>query len=272
MIPLKDNIRPQRRPIVNYALIAVTALVFLFQMGQDEQSGHGIITSFGMIPKRVVDPQAPLYVDAIKTTRTGFQVRTKVELEPGPIHPWLTILTCIFLHGGWMHFLGNMWFLYIFGDNVEDRLGRPGYLIFYLATGAAASLSQLAVSPSSTIPTVGASGAIAGVMGGYLLLFPRATVLTLIPFVFLHIINVSAWVFLFVWFGFQFFQGSLSFASMDSNDGGVAWWAHIGGFVAGAAAIVALRKIGVLRKHPVVARSRVTTGRRRYARAPRRRY
>ena len=272
MIPLKDNIRPQRTPFINYLLMAVTAIVFLIQMQQGLDGEHRLSTSFGMIPKRVTHPDETVYVNAIQKTNTGFLVRKQVPLEPGPIHPWLTVLTCIFLHAGWAHFLGNMWFLYVFGDNVEDRLGHLGFLVFYLATGALASLSHLATAPESTVPTVGASGAIAGVMGAYLLLFPRATVVTLIPYVILTVINISAWVFLFVWFGDQFFLGSISLANTNPNSGGVAWWAHIGGFVAGALAIVVLRKVGWLRKHPVVARPQITRRGRRYARKPRRRY
>ncbi len=156
--------------------------------------------------------------------------------------PLLTILTCIFLHGGWMHFLGNMWFLYIFGDNVEDRFGHGGFLAFYLGCGVAASVAHLLTNPTSGVPTVGASGAIAGVMGAYFFLYPRAVVLTLIPiFVFLHLIVVPAWVFLGVWFLIQLFKGTVSVGA------GVAWWAHIGGFAVGFLVSWALHVAGALR-------------------------
>jgi hypothetical protein len=131
-----------------------------------------------------------------------------------------------------MHFLGNMWFLHIFGDNVEDRFGHFWYLLFYLGCGVAASAAHLALNASSTMPTIGASGAIAGVMGGYLLLYPRANVLTLVPiFVFLQIMVIPAPVFLVIWFIFQFFQGAFSITAHEA--GGVAWWAHVGGFATG---------------------------------------
>ena len=158
------------------------------------------------------------------------------------------LLTCIFLHGGWLHFLGNMWFLHIFGDNVEDRLGRLGYVAFYLGAGILASCAHLLFNTDSIIPTIGASGAIAGVMGAYLLLFPRATVLTLVPiFFFIHVIVIPAPFFLVFWFLLQFFQGSLSIAGGGAA-GGVAWWAHIGGCAAGAAIVYALSRSGALKR------------------------
>ncbi len=154
------------------------------------------------------------------------------ELPPLPFSPWLTLLTCTFLHGGWMHVLGNMWFLHIFGDNVEDRLGHFGYLAFYVGCGIASSAAHLMLNASSTMPTIGASGAIAGVMGAYLYLYPRANVVALVPiFFFLQVLVVPAPLFLIVWFAMQFFEGT--FAITSQSTGGVAWWAHIGGFAAG---------------------------------------
>jgi membrane associated rhomboid family serine protease len=145
---------------------------------------------------------------------------------------WLPFITSTFLHGGWFHLLGNMLYLWVFGDNVEDRLGRGGYLLFYLAAGAAGSLSHIAVNPQSGIPTIGASGAIAGVLGAYLVFFPRAKVLTLIPIVFfITTAYVPATLFLFIWFILQLVNAS--FAGLAAGAQTVAWWAHIGGFVLG---------------------------------------
>jgi membrane associated rhomboid family serine protease len=212
MIPLRDNIRIGGTPFVTYGIIGVNVLVFLFELtlGRNLQP---FIHVFGMVPDRVT------------TIVTG--------------HPhlilWavLPLLTSLFLHGGWLHLLGNMLFLYIFGDNVEIVLGHIRYLVFYLACGVVASLSHVALNASSIVPTVGASGAIAGVLGAYFVLFPGARVVTIIPiFFFIQIVEVPAFLFLGIWFLLQFMSGGAAlFAS--HNTGGVAWWAHIGGFVAG---------------------------------------
>ena len=146
-----------------------------------------------------------------------------------------TVVTSMFLHGGWMHLIGNMLFLWIFGDNIEEELGHGGFLAFYLGTGVVAALAHLAADPTSAIPTVGASGAIAGVMGGYLLLFPRARVdVLLILVVIVRILPVPAWAMLGLWFALQIFNG----VAVDASLGGVAYWAHAGGFAAGAVAIL----------------------------------
>ena len=265
MIPLRDNIRARRFPVVNYSLIAATTFVFVIQLQSGFEHSR-LIERFGMVPKRVVEPQSHIVVP-------GFHPafgRVEREIEPAAVPDWLTLLTCIFLHGGFLHFLGNMWFLHIFGDNVEDRLGRAGYLIFYLAAGAAASGAHLASSPDSPVPTIGASGAIAGVMGAYLLLFPRAMVLAAIPiFIILQVIVVPAWFFLVFWFVLQVFQGAV----MSAGATGVAWWAHIGGFVVGAAVIFLLRQTNVLKSREVVflPRTQRTSSYRRYGLPPRRR-
>jgi len=145
----------------------------------------------------------------------------------------LTLVTSMFLHGGWLHLIGNMWYLWIFGDNVEDRLGHGRFLLFYLAAGVVASIIHAALQPGSPMPTVGASGAIAGVLGAYAFAFPRARVLTLVPiFFFIQIIAIPAMVLLGIWFAFQFIAGTMSFG-VARGSGGVAWWAHIAGFVFG---------------------------------------
>jgi membrane associated rhomboid family serine protease len=247
MIPIRDNIPPRTVPLVNYALIALTTLVFFKQLADERSPQPNLVEKYGMIPLRVFHPQTPIAVPERVAVQTPYGVqyaeRMRVAAAP-PINPWWTLLTCIFLHGGWMHFLGNMWFLHIFGDNVEDRIGHLGYLIFYLGCGIAASASHLVTNLDSSIPTVGASGAIAGVMGAYFLLYPRSKVVSVIPIIFfLEVIVLPAPVFLGIWFFLQFLQGTLT-ASAAESGGGVAWWAHIGGFVAGFAVAALLRAGG----------------------------
>jgi membrane associated rhomboid family serine protease len=169
---------------------------------------------------------------------------------------YITLLSSMFMHGGWMHIIGNMWSLWIFGDNVEDRMGRGGFLLFYLLSGLAAGAVHIVTNPGSTVPTVGASGAIAGVMGAYLLLFPHSSVVTMVPvFFFLQVIEVPAILFLGFWFLSQLFSGTLALAVAGTQAGGVAWWAHIGGFVVGFLWAVPLRQ-----------RTAITGRRRRYSR------
>lgn len=243
MIPLRDNIPPRRFPWVNYAIIALTTLAFLGQLREGEE-GEALVERYGMIPARVMDPDQPIVVREVAGRNVfGVVVRPRVAASP-PFTPWLTLLTCIFLHGGILHFLGNMWFLHIFGDNVEDRFGHVGYLVFYLLAGVAASLVHLFTNLTSTIPTIGASGAIAGVMGSYFLLYPRARVVTLVPLVFIfEILVLPAPLFLGIWFLLQFVQ-ALPVTGVET--GGVAWWAHVGGFAAGLLIAYVLGKLGSL--------------------------
>lgn len=244
MIPIRDSIPASRAPVVTYALIAVTGLVFLLQL--QDPSG-ALVEQFGMVPARVFGDQ-PLQFMQLRETVFGV-VRERVSLPPAAVPEWLTLLTCVFLHGGFLHFAGNMWFLWIFGDNVEDRMGRWGYLAFYLLSGVLASLSHLLTQGDSTVPTIGASGAIAGVMGAYMLLYPKSQVLTLIPIFFiLEFVVLPAPLFLGIWFLLQFFQGAMSLSSVAS--GGVAWWAHIGGFAFGAAMAWGMRLLHWLRPPP----------------------
>lgn len=206
MIPLRDILPTRRRPYVTYTLIGLNSIVWLVQVLQGAHLDEFILT-WGMTPARFfLDP--------------GWQV-------------WVTPLTSMFLHGGWMHVIGNMWFLWIFGDNVEDAFGHVGFLGFYLMGGLAAALLQFLFTMGSTIPMVGASGAIAAVLAGYMCFYPHARVLTLLfIFIFIRIIEVPAFLFIFVWFGFQLLSGCSSLAGMGA---GTAWWAHIGGFIAGFA-------------------------------------
>ncbi len=213
MIPLRDTIPSRTVPYVNYILIGANVLAFLFELSLGPHL-QAFVHVFGVVPERVL---------------------TIVAREPGLIHHAVfPFFTSMFLHGGWLHLLGNMLYLYIFGDNVEDALGHVRYLLFYVGCGVVASLSHLALNLSSNIPTVGASGAIAGVLGSYFLLYPKARVVTLLPlFIFIQIVEIPAFLFLGLWFLFQFISGAAATASQGA--GGVAWWAHIGGFAAGAA-------------------------------------
>jgi membrane associated rhomboid family serine protease len=215
MFPLKDTIRSRTFPVVNTTIIAINILVFIYEFGLGRHLDT-FINHFGLTPVRFFWGLKYNLADAI-----------------------VPIFTSMFLHGGWLHVLGNMWFLYIFGDNVEDRVGHVGYIFFYLLCGVGAALSQTLLFPTSTVPMVGASGAIAGVLGAYFLLFPHSRVLTLVPiFFFLQLMEIPAVVFLIFWFVLQFFQGSIT----PSAGGGVAWWAHIGGFLIGMALIFLFKK------------------------------
>lgn len=234
MLPIRDNIPHRRFPFVNYAIIAICGVAFLAQQASETDDGRDRLSeAYGMIPARVLHPDQPITVDVPVIVRTRFGeergLQTRSYAAP-PFSPWLTLLTCIFLHGSWMHILGNMWFLHIFGDNVEDRFGHLGYLLFYLGGGIAASVSHLLSATGSEVPTIGASGAIACVMGAYMRLYPHAKVLAILPiFVFVQMFVVPAPLFLGIWFIMQLLEG----ASASGAEAGVAWWAHIGGFAVG---------------------------------------
>ena len=210
MIPLRDDIPSRRLPIVNTALIAMNVVIFLFEtlaLGSDPL--NRFTYTWGLVPAEFWTFEGP--------------------------RAWLTLFTSMFLHGGWWHLISNMLALYIFGDNVEDRVGHVRYLFFYLLGGLAAGGAHLLAYADSTLPTVGASGAIAAVLGGYLFLFPQARVLTLIPiFFFVRLVEIPAFVYLGFWFISQLFNGIFALTAADVfQSGGVAWWAHIGGFAFG---------------------------------------
>ncbi|MEM9826871.1 MAG: rhomboid family intramembrane serine protease [Planctomycetota bacterium] len=223
---------------MNAILIAICSLTFLAQIGTGRW-GAELAESLGMVPVRITQGNdQPVIVEDIAVFRLPdgrlIQQPIRRELAAPLIPPLLTIFSCMFLHGGWMHFLGNMWFLWIFGDNVEDRLGRVGFLLLYMVTGVLAGLSHLVTDPASHIPTIGASGAIAGVMGAYAWFYPHAKVQAVLPLiVILQVFILPAPVFLGIWFVLQTISGVGSVTGGAS--GGVAWWAHIGGFVAGGA-------------------------------------
>lgn len=250
MIPLRDNIPPRTPAVVNYLMIAICGLVFFLQLGDQKDGQDELVEKYGMIPARVMHPDQPVVIreQVLKQLRSGdvFAEEQEREIAAPSFSPWLTLLTCTFLHGGWMHVIGNLWFLHIFGDNVEDRFGHGKYLLFYLACGIMASATHLLTNLGSNIPTIGASGAIAGVMGAYFVLYPHAKVLTLIPLgVFSQAFLVPAPVFLGIWFVIQFVQGTLTAGGTEAE--GVAWWAHIGGYAFGMALAWVLSKTGVLR-------------------------
>jgi membrane associated rhomboid family serine protease len=228
--------------------------MFVAQLANAADSA--LVEQLGMIPARVLDPDLRILLPGVEEVHGPFGTRLREamhEAAPAAVPAWLTPLTCIFLHGGWLHIIGNLWFLWIFGDNVEDRFGHRGYLLFYLAAGVGASLVHLITNPGSEIPTVGASGAIAGVMGAYFYLYPRAMVLTAIPLFFiLYTLVLPAPIFLGIWFLMQLLQGS--FALGGSVAGGVAWWAHIGGFVVGLGTAIAMGRAHVLRPRVEVVR------------------
>lgn len=241
MIPLRDNIPYRTFPFINYSIIAACAVVFLLQLGDAPGDEASLVYRYGMIPVLVQHPNEPVVVQEPYLDRErGKVIVVEREIKP-VIAPWLTLFTCIFLHGGWMHFLGNMWFLHIFGDNVEDRLGHIGYLIFYLAAGVLASVAHLLTNSESSVPTIGASGAIAGVMGAYFLLYPKAKVESIVPvFGFIQLMTLPAAYFLGLWFLMQLLQGAV----VATGTTGVAWWAHIGGFIVGILVASLLRLFG----------------------------
>lgn len=268
MIPIRDDVPSRSVPLVTYGIIALNVFVFWQQL-QAGPRVTAIVERYGMIPARITHPGETI----VAVTRSAVQDRygrlrtvlVERQIDPTPFHPAWTLLTCILLHGGWMHLIGNCWFLFIFGDNVEDRLGHALYLAFYMASGAGASLIHWGTDPESIIPTIGASGAIAGVMGAYFLLYPRAHVLAAVPIVvFLQIVVVPAYLFLGVWLAFQYLQAALS--AGQAGGGGVAWWAHIGGFLVGGGLLILIRAANILRSAPVYEASRRWASTYRYRR------
>jgi membrane associated rhomboid family serine protease len=233
MLPLKDDVPSRSFPLVTVVLIACNVIVFLYQVslevgpdGAARQAAAGVVFEFGAVPCRL----------------TG---ACPGHDFPAPI---LTVFTSMFLHGGLFHIGGNMLYLWIFGDNVEDTLGHLRFLLFYLLSGVGAAAAQTALNPESTVPMVGASGAISGVLAAYLFLFPHATVLTLITFgFFIRFVHVPAVIVLGFWIVVQFLNGLLSYGVATrggAESGGVAWFAHIGGFLSGVVLLFLLRSRG----------------------------
>jgi membrane associated rhomboid family serine protease len=209
MIPLRDTQPSYTFPFVTVAIIVLNVLAFLYEFSMADYELNFFIAHYGVIPSRF---------------------------------EWTDVITSIFLHGGWMHLIGNMWFLWIYGDNVEDILGHAQYLIFYLLCGVAATMVHILFNMDSRVPTIGASGAIAGVMGAYVVKFPHSRITTLVPvFVFLTTMEIPAYFILLYWFVIQFFSGVGSVGHSHLSQGGVAWFAHVGGFLAGVALILVMR-------------------------------
>jgi len=228
MFPVSDDNPQIKRPITVYLLIGLNALawVLLQGMGSGEQL-QASVCNYGLIPANLLS-SADSYNGACSAASFG----------------WLGIVSSMFMHGGWMHILGNMWFLWVFGDNVEDSMGSVRFAIFYILCGLFAAAAQIVSAPDSVIPMVGASGAIGGVMGAYIMLYPRVRVHLL---VFFFIIRVPAFAMLLYWIALQVMGG---ISSLGSTGGGVAFWAHVGGFVAGAVLVWFMKDDELLLKHP----------------------
>ena len=210
MIPLRDVIPSRTTPYITITIIVLNALAWLFEISLSEPVLNQFLTVYGVVPAYFSAP---------------------------------TLITSMFLHGSWSHVIGNMWYLWIFGDNIEDNLGHGRFIIFYLLCGVAAALGQIGMDPNSTLPTIGASGAIAGVMGGYFVLYPHSRVLTLIPWIFIQIVELPAIVLLGFWFLMQLFSaGAIAVTSSSHGGGGVAFAAHVAGFVVGVVGVFAFRK------------------------------
>jgi membrane associated rhomboid family serine protease len=216
MIPLRDDNPTRTVSFVTVGLIALNVLAFVYELRQPSQEQfEAFFAQFALTPARVLHARSP--------------------------EAYATVFTSMFLHAGWLHLIGNMLYLWIFGNNIEDSVGHFKFIVFYLLCGIAAAAAQVAVSPDSTTPMVGASGAISGVLGAYLLLFPRARVLTVVPiWIFLRFVDLPAWLLLLFWFAIQLLSG-LAVLGVDLT-GGVAFWAHIGGFVAGVLLILPFKK------------------------------
>jgi membrane associated rhomboid family serine protease len=213
MFPIRDTIPSRHLPIATWTLIALNLFFFFRELTLPPAAADQMMYLFGIVPARFTDPEW--------ASEVGFP------------STYLPFLTTMFLHGGWLHVIGNMWALWIFGDNVEDRMGPIRFVFFYLACGVAAGIIHVATNPGSQVPAIGASGAIAGVMAAYFVLFPRARIVAMFLIVFWPVFfQVPAWVYLGVWFLIQFFSGTLASAA-GVQAAGIAWWAHIGGFATG---------------------------------------
>lgn len=214
MFPLYDTVRSRKFPFINLTLVLANVLAFLYEIRLDPAVLKEFIFAWGLIPARLI---------------------------ADPNNAWPTFFSSMFLHGGWFHIINNMWVLLIFGDNVEARLGNIRYLIFYLLSGVAAGLLQIYILPGSTVPMIGASGAVAGVLGAYLILFPRSRIASLVPILFIFtIIEIPAMLFLLFWFVSQLYSGL--FAIRGGGESGIAWWAHIGGFAFGVITVLLFRR------------------------------
>ena len=210
MIPLRDVIPSRTTPYITVTIIALNSLAWLYEVSLPHESLNEFLTVYGVVPA---------------------------------YFSWPTLITSMFLHGSWSHVIGNMWYLWIFGDNVEDRVGHGRFIVFYLLCGIVAAFGQILLQPDSTLPTIGASGAIAGVMGAYFVLYPQSRVLTLIPFIWLQVVELPAVILLGFWFLMQLFSaGTIAMTATSHGSGGVAFAAHVAGFIVGIVGVFVLRK------------------------------
>lgn len=213
MIPLKDDLQPKRLPLVTWSLLAINILAFVYQLGLPQRAVTAFYNLYGMVPARLMYPDW--------AWMAGF-----------PAGAFLTLVTHMFVHGGWLHILGNGWALWLFGDDVEDRLGHLKFSVLYFGSGIFAAAAHLLLFPDSTVPVVGASGAVAGLMGAFLFLFPAARIHVLVPILFfVSIWKLPAAIYLPIWFLSELFSGTV--ALLAPGFSGIAFWAHIGGFIAG---------------------------------------
>ncbi len=227
MFPIKDTIPTKTFPIATWTIIALCGIVFYFETTLPDKLLLHLIKTFGIVPSEF--------------TRPFYRTHHR------PFVDYVAFITTMFLHGGWLHILGNMWFLHIFGSKIEETVGHLRFLIFYLICGIFASMAYTYISPKSHVPVIGASGAIAGVMGAYYVMFPRARILTFIPIIIIPwFAELPAFIFLGWWFILQVFSGTAAMV-LPGDGGGVAWWGHIGGFVAGIILVFFFRQKG--RRH-----------------------
>jgi len=229
MIPIRDTIPHRRFPFSTWFIIILNGLVFIFELSLSEEDLRQFTYVFGVVPQRYFHLES--------------------FLSQGFLADYLPFLSSMFLHGGWFHIIGNMWFLHLFGDNVEDCMGHIRFLIFYLLSGITATLIFVYFEPHSRFPVIGASGAIAGVMGAYFIMFPRSRILTLLPVLFIpYFIEIPAVIFLGLWFILQLFSGTFALVIPEAG-GGIAWWAHIGGFIVGILLLPIFRKKAYRRRY-----------------------
>jgi len=245
-IPLHDDNPTRRTPVVTFLVIGLNVLVQLWSSHLNPVEQQLFAYRYGFVPARIMQLShkepvyAPLRVEKLHLFWGPYVEEHLVRLDPQPRQICLSLITCMFLHGGWLHLIGNMWFLWLFGNNVEDRLGPVRYLVLYLGGGLIAGLSHWAVTPQSLVPVIGASGAVAAVLGAYAITWPWARVSVLMVLViFLTVIDVPALFVLGIWFIAQVLAGQESLR--EASLGGVAWWAHVGGFLAGVAVMPLLK-------------------------------
>lgn len=214
MIPLRDVLRSRTTPFIGYMIIAVNAVAFFYMISLNARELQYFFYDLGLVPYLFAHPRA--------------------WAERGVLDQLLPFMTSMFIHGGWLHIIGNMWTFFIFGDNVEDRMGHARFTLFYLLSGLVSVSLHLVTNWGSPVPVVGASGAIAGVMGAYLMFFPRARIVTLVPiFLLFTVVEIPAYFFLIFWFLLQFFSGAFALLGESQSAAGIAWWAHVGGFLFG---------------------------------------